>query len=124
MRSTNTIVKIGALFFPTVADCTYVSFARHTDKANRTEDIFTSVSWDKEVPAIRDATRALQLPLSVTRKGVYSFWPRRIQQLRLRGPDGRSSGPGARWTIFMTKRNERLDIIGALHDGRWGKECR
>jgi hypothetical protein len=24
----------------------------------------------------------------------------------------------------MAKRNERLDIIGALHDGRWGKDGR
>lgn len=44
IRSTHTIVKIGTLFFPTVTDRTYVSFARHTDKADRTEDIFTSVT--------------------------------------------------------------------------------
>jgi len=121
MKTTNTIVKIGALFFPTVADSTYVSFVRHTDKTNRTEDIFTS---GKEVPAIRNTAGALHIPLSFTGERIYSFWPRRIQKLRLRSPDGRSSGPRARWTIFMAKRNERLDIIGALHDGGWGKDGR
>lgn len=42
MKTTNAIVKIGALFFPTIADRTYVSFARSTDKTNGTEDILTS----------------------------------------------------------------------------------
>lgn len=103
MKSTNAIVEIGALSFPTVTDRTYVSFARHAGWVNWTEDILTSVLGWKEGTSVRNATGVLQLPLSITRKGVNSFWPDRIQWLRLRSPDGSGSGPRAGWAIITNK---------------------